>query len=148
MICRILCGTKVLSFIFYISCTAKKALLCYSTWVPLWWKKSQDFYHGILHHRLFFFILEHEIESDDDYIDYDVDEDDTFDRLEMTCRRAVYRNANLMMGGQQGKWLFVSWRKKWWRFKDQNEVKGISDNASFLISRDCFHSVRKSISEI
>ena len=51
---------------------------------------------------MFFFILEHEIESDDDYIDYDVDEDDTFDRLEMTCRRAVYRNANLMMGEGQG----------------------------------------------
>ena len=62
-----------------------------------------SFYHGILH-RLFFFILVHEIESDDDYIDYDVDEDDTFDISEMTCRgRAVYWNANLMMGGQEGK---------------------------------------------
>ena len=50
----------------------------------------------------FFFILVHKIESDNDYIDYDVDEDDTFDKSEMTCRRrAVYRNANLMMGEVQ-----------------------------------------------
>ena len=52
----------------------------------------------------FFFILVHKIESDNYYIDYDVDEDDTFDKSEMTCRRrAVCRNANLMMGGQEGK---------------------------------------------